>query len=187
VEPEVEFVESFVSEDFAALKFEKRPPAGLVVGEVAAGFPNMLPPPKRLLEGIEAFPVAGVVDSVGLVGTPKSPPPPAGVDPVAGGWLKKLEPAGFEALWSAGFGRLNPPPKRELDDVVVVAVAAGVAACPVVFVVAPPPKMFGAAVVVLEEPPPNKLPVPGTDPPPNGPPVPVAGAPPNTPPCLAEA
>jgi hypothetical protein len=46
--------------------------------EVAAGFPNMLPPPKRLLECVEVLPVAGVVESVGLLGTPRSP---AGVDP----------------------------------------------------------------------------------------------------------
>ena len=111
----------------------------------------------------------------------------------------QLEPAGFEAvvaLWSAGFDRLNPPPKRGLDDVAVVIAAvvgaAGVATCPVVFVAVPPPKMFGD-IVVLEVPPPNKLPVPGADPPPNSPPVavlvpvPVVGVPPNKLPGLARA
>lgn len=48
---------------------------------MATGFPNMLPPPKRLLEGVGALAVAGVVESVGLEGAPKSPPAAAGVDP----------------------------------------------------------------------------------------------------------
>lgn len=43
--------------------------------EVTAGFPNMLPPPKRLLEGAEVLLAAGVVDSAGLLGTPRNPPP----------------------------------------------------------------------------------------------------------------
>jgi hypothetical protein len=47
--------------------------------DVAAGFPNMFAPPKRLLEGAEVLVVDGVVESVGLVLS--SPPPVAGVDP----------------------------------------------------------------------------------------------------------
>ena len=46
---------------------------------MAAGFPNMFPPPKRL-GGAEVLPAAGVVESVGLVDTPGSPPA-AGVGP----------------------------------------------------------------------------------------------------------
>jgi hypothetical protein len=119
----------------------------------------------------------------------------------------QLEPAGFTAPWSAGFGRLKaPPPKKLFDAGAGVVVAAGVAPA-FVFVVAPPKRLVGA-VVELEAPPPNRLPEAGAVPiaaPPNSPPeagtvplaaptnrpppvlVPAAGVAPNKPPPVAVA